>query len=226
MATVQQFINAAESEVGYTETPTGSNRTKFAAEAGHANGQKWCATFVCAIAKRTGVYVPNTASTRAMRNAFEAIGQTGDTPEPGAIAFFDFPNKSTGIEHVGIVKEVHSGGIITTIEGNTSSGSRGSQDNGGGVYLRVRPLNHVVAFGYPTFDYATTAIPKPTKANQVFIIRLCEGNKVVDNTQYVTDFVTRRPIADMWELDSLVARGLTTVDYDHRLAARIPVINA
>ena len=46
MATVEQYLDEAASELRTTESPPGSNRTEFASEAGHANGQPWCATFL------------------------------------------------------------------------------------------------------------------------------------------------------------------------------------
>jgi hypothetical protein len=166
MITHTAFLNAARSELGYTESPSGSNRTKFAAEAGHANGQPWCATFLVAIARRVGLRLPSeSAYTPAMANGFRSAGRWHSSPAPGDLAFFDFPGDSKArIQHVGIV-ESSTATTVTSIEGNTAPGTAGSQDNGGGVWRRTRPRSHVVGYGRPDFtvqedDMAITDIEK------------------------------------------------------------------
>lgn len=144
------MIEIARGDVGYRESPPGSNRTKFAEMAGHLNGQPWCATWVVSVARRAHVQLPSeSAYTPSMANAFRAAGLWDRTPHPNDIAFFDFPDSTTRIQHVGIV-ESSSDHYVTCIEGNTSQGTTGSQDNGGGVYRRTRPLAQVVGFGHLT----------------------------------------------------------------------------
>lgn len=149
--TADAVLAQARSEIGYTESPAGSNRTKFAGEAGHANGQPWCATFAVAMARRCGGAVGNeSAYTPSLYGSMRHVSD----PLPGDLAFFDFPDRVDRIQHVGIVV----GGdatSVTCVEGNTSSGSSGSQSNGGGVYLRTRSRRVVVGFGRP--DYAMSA---------------------------------------------------------------------
>jgi hypothetical protein len=158
MPTAQEFVAAAASENGYTESPAGSNMTKFAAEAGHPNGQPWCATFVVAIARRVGLKLPSeSAYTPTMFNGFKNTGQSAMYAEPGNVAFFDFPDSKNRIQHVGIVaSRPDTLGRFQCLEGNTSAGTAGSQDNGGGVYLRTRQLAHVVGFGRPAFAAPAT----------------------------------------------------------------------
>lgn len=150
--TAQDILKAAAKEIGYTESPSGSNRTKFAAEAGHANGQPWCATFIVAIARRCGLKLPSeSAYTPSMAEGFKRIGRFDKTPKAGSIAFFDFPDSKYRIQHVGIV-EGYAANHVTCIEGNTSSGPSGSQDNGGGVFRRVRSRGFVVGYGHPNYQ--------------------------------------------------------------------------
>jgi hypothetical protein len=161
MPTAQEFLAAAASEIGYVEAKT--NRTKFAAEAGHANGLPWCATFVVAIARRVGLKLPSESPyTPYMAGGFKDAGSwyggVYAGPRVGDLAFFDFPDSKNRIQHVGIVESVRGDEVIC-VEGNTSSGAAGPQDNGGGVYRRIRPLSYVVGFGRPTF----TAPPQPVK---------------------------------------------------------------
>lgn len=145
--TADCVIAQARSEVGYTESPPGSNRTKFAAEAGHANGQPWCATFMVAIARRCGGKVGNESAYTP--SLFESMAHPG-APAPGDLAFFDFPDSVHRIQHVGLVIAA-SGSSVTCIEGNTSAGAGGSQSNGGGVYERTRPRSLVAGFGRPNY---------------------------------------------------------------------------
>lgn len=170
MTTAQEFLAAAATEVGYTETPSGSNRTKFAAEAGHINGYAWCMTFLNAIAKRTGLDLPAgvaaTAYTPSAAGNFKRAGRWTLTPEVGAWVFFDFPDTVNRIQHVGVVEAIHPDGTITTIEGNTSFDSRGSQANGGAVARRRRTRASVVGYGLPLY---TQPAPAPVKPAHVIV---------------------------------------------------------
>lgn len=169
---VEAFLKAAASEVGRTESPAGSNRQPYAAEAGHLNGYPWCATFIVAMARRADVVLPSeSAYTPTMANGFRSIGRWHTTnPQPGDLVFFDFPDSKNRIQHVGIVEKVGQGGWIQTIEGNTSSGDGGSQDNGGGVYRRQR-RGYIVGYGRPQF-------PTPVQEDFPVLIRKGTGNRV------------------------------------------------
>lgn len=168
MTTPQEFIAAAAKWVGTTENPPGSNRQPFAPLAGHAQGHPWCASFVVAVARSVGLRLPSeSAYTPTMFNGFAATGSgfrpgKGVPITPGSIVFFDFPDSVHRIQHVGICTGV-SANYVTCIEGNTSPGVNGSQDNGGGVYLRTRPIAHVAGFGRPNFkEPVVPESPPPT----------------------------------------------------------------
>lgn len=174
VATRSAMIGAARAHLGYTEDPPGSNRTKFAEPAGHANGQPWCATFLVAVARSVGLQLPSeSAWTPSMAEAFKP-GSWHHTPKPGDLAFFNFG--SGIIRHVGLVVGTpnHS---VTCIEGNTSSSERGSQDNGGGVYTRTRPRAHVVGYGRP--NYTTTPTPSEEDDMTELRYRWPDGSVVV-----------------------------------------------
>ena len=50
-------------------------------------------------------------------------------------------------DHIGlVVSPPESGSAFHTVEGNTSSGSAGSQSNGDGVYQRTRYVSDVICF--------------------------------------------------------------------------------
>lgn len=154
MPTAERFVKHLLEFDGITEDPPGSNRNKFAAIAGHANGQLWCATFLVAGAREVGLKFPNdSAYTPTLADGFRKAGRwSADGPVRGDLAFIDFPNDAKNrIQHVAVVVEV-DGDSIRTIEGNTSSSNSGLQDNGGGVFRKRRPRKIVVGYGRPAFD--------------------------------------------------------------------------
>ena len=162
------FIQTAWGEVGYVEGPK-ENETKFGKEFG-ANYLPWCGSFVMWCAKKVGLVIPNVISTQAGAQSFQSRKRWQDaadaTPEPGDLAFFDFPGDGVDrISHIGIVIGVQAKkGIVHTIEGNTSGDSKGDQRNGGMVAFKTRrykkprklrlkrsePIT-IVGFGKPKF---------------------------------------------------------------------------
>lgn len=143
------LADVAAGQLGTTENPPGSNRNPYSEALGRP-AEPWCADFVVWCARQAGLVLPSeSAYTPAMAAGFQRTGAWTEVPAPGTVVFFDFPDSSTGIQHVGLVEAVNPDGSLTTIEGNTSSGEAGSQDNGGGVFRRRRPLRFVVGFGVP-----------------------------------------------------------------------------
>lgn len=156
------MLGIARKEIGTSESPRGSNCTKYT-NWYPMDGSPWCAMFVSWVLDRAGVEGYKHAYTPAGAEIFRKQGRffTSD-PKPGDIVYFDFPDSLPRIQHVGFVEKVPSAQTITTIEGNTSSGDAGSQDNGDGVYRRVRPVSYVVGYGRPEYN------GKPDKPEFVF----------------------------------------------------------
>lgn len=118
-------------------------------------GQSWCGLYCIVAWAAAGVALPkDTVSTvailgRARRgDGFHMIDPK--KAEPGDLVVMDF-DRSRGPEamHVGLARGPMVNGIIPTREGNTSSGSGGSQNNGGGIYDRTRPASVVVCVARP-----------------------------------------------------------------------------
>ena len=136
-------LDAARGELGNTESPAGSNRTKYGRWMG-LDGQPWCMSFVQWCYAQAGHPLPfRTGSCSALLNWYKANHPecVVTTPQPGDVIIYNFG-------HAGIVESV-SGGKITAIEGNTSPGDSGSQDNGGGVFRRTRSMSLVRAYIRP-----------------------------------------------------------------------------
>lgn len=164
MATREAFLAELDRWVGTTEDPPGSNCQPFSKQLGRPC-EYWCADYIAASAENVGLALPSaSAYTPTMADAFRRAGRWSHTPEPGAIGFVDFPGDNhTGIQHVWVVEAV-AAGLLRTVEGNTSSGEVGSQDNGGGVFRRTRPPAWVVGYGLPAFDTAP-----PTLGNGILL---------------------------------------------------------
>ena len=167
---VARLIQVAKSQVGYIEGPK-DNETKYGAYT-KANFQPWCGSFVNWCANEAGVKIPNTVYTPGGAAAFKKAnawidGDIAD-PEPGDIAYFDFPSDGVDrISHVGIVIEDNEDGTVWCIEGNTSSNKKGSQRNGGECCKQLRAYKKnkagvmvsIVGFGRPKFKVGGAAKP-------------------------------------------------------------------
>lgn len=148
-------LDRARKKIGVTEHPPGSNRGPIIDDwnksAGAPAGSFWCCSFVHAMYDREGFDLPGGASVQRVRQAAIKAGWIVRRPFRGDLACFDFhegDRYGPYGDHIGFVERVLAlrwsagkfTGYIQTIEGNTSSGVAGSQDNGGGVYRRRRWL--------------------------------------------------------------------------------------
>ena len=108
-----------------------------------AAGQYWC---FYSSAKDLGmpnksIPIYRTGSTVTMFNEAMKIGQKSNPyPIIDDLIFWRKPNEWKG--HVERIIEVLKAGWVKTVGFNTSSGTEGSQDDGGGVYFRKRNVNH------------------------------------------------------------------------------------
>jgi CHAP domain len=121
----QQIVRIAETQIGQTEQPPGSNESPViagyrTATAGAVPGAPWCAYFASWAARQAGEPLGSggegLGSVSQISSWAQSTGRAipngpGVTPQPGDLIVF-------GDEHVGIVKEVLPNGDIQTIEGN------------------------------------------------------------------------------------------------------------
>ena len=174
--TVGRFLEVAKSQIGYIEGPK-DNQTKYGAYT-KMNFQPWCGSYVNWCANEAGVKVPNTVYTPAGAAAFKKAGQWIDAqladPEPGDIAYFNFPGV-TGICHVGIVAKDNEDGTVICYEGNTTGdGKKGSQRNGGEAAKKLRAYKKnskgvmvsIVGFGRPKYKGAAKSTSKATESKK------------------------------------------------------------
>lgn len=155
MSKRNEFVALAHKQVGIKERRT--NRTKYGKWYG-MDGQPWCAMFVSWCADQVGIprtTIPKFAWTPSgyewfrRRGQGRRVGRTTTGLKPGDIVFYW--SRSTGrIGHVGIVYKVVSKTRVVTIEGNTSGG-RGVDPDGGGVFLKYRTASQIYSVGQPDF---------------------------------------------------------------------------
>ena len=141
-------VKWAASKVGTTEHPAYSNHVPFWNDVKPEwQGEPWCAAFVTDAWARQGVdlrkfvsnpyYCPSLEAWAKKLGVWQPAGKGWD-PRAGDISIM-----GRGIAtHTGLSAPAagsYSG--YRQIEGNTSPSSSGSQTNGNGVYIRVRPDN-------------------------------------------------------------------------------------
>ena len=143
------ILAAARKELGYRESPAGSNKTKYGAAYG-LNGNPWCAMFLWWLFRQCDAMelLPViTASCSALMRAARSKGcWVTENYRPGDLVIYDFPG-GAGTDHCGIVESVTGSGVIA-IEGNTSVGN---DSNGGIVMRRERSKSMIVGAVRPAY---------------------------------------------------------------------------
>lgn len=148
MATDKDVLAVARKELGYTESPPVSNRTKYGKWFG-LDGNPWCMMFIQWVFAKAGVELPEkTASCGAFMRAAQSAGRwvTGDY-HPGDVVIYDF-HGGAATDHCGIVTSVMPTGV-RAIEGNTSTSS---DANGGSVMERFRASKYIIGAYRPKYD--------------------------------------------------------------------------
>lgn len=159
---LSKVLEAARADLGYAESPPNSNRTKYG-EAYGMNGVPWCVMALWYWFRESGERMAffgggKTASCGTLLRWYREQGLTipVEDVQVGDIVLMNFHGKSDP-EHCGLVVDVPARGLTNkpdfyTIEGNTSSGVYGSQDNGGCVAKKMRYGYQVVGVCRPQYQ--------------------------------------------------------------------------
>ena len=149
MARATDILAIARAELCYTESPAGSNRTKYGAWYG-LDGQPWCMMFIQWVFAQAGAALPvKTASCSALMSYAQAHGQWVTSGyRAGDIVILDIPGNTVNTDHCGLVVTPLTTGV-RTIEGNTGTGN---DANGGEVMGRTRPTSWIVGAYRPSYD--------------------------------------------------------------------------
>jgi len=145
--TRERILEAAAAEVGTTEAPPDSNRTKYGKWFG-LDGVPWCAIFVSWCYAQAGRPIPaigypkGFAGCQSAAAFFRKKGLIVTDPRPGDIVLFDW-NSDGRYDHTGIYVADTPGkpGRFHTLEGNTAVGN---DSNGGRVMRRIRDRKYAI----------------------------------------------------------------------------------
>lgn len=168
MGTVSELLRIARQELGSTESPAGSNRTKYGKWMG-LDGQPWCMSFVQWCFDQAGIPLPEkTGSCGALMRAAQAAGcWVKANFRPGDVVIYDFSGRQKTTQHCGIVTCDLPDYGVEAIEGNTSQGG-GSQDNGGMVCCKNRHAKYIIGAVRPGFE------PEKKEEDSMVIYRTLE----------------------------------------------------
>lgn len=179
MATANDVLKVAASQIGVKETPSGSNHVKYNTEyygsEVRGSAYPWCCVFVWWVFKHAGAsklfydgkkvaYCPNVVNWAKRAGLWLSAKEK---PKPGDIILYA---KGNGVAcHIGVVEKRISASYVQTIEGNTSTSSN---DNGGAVMRRKRGYGsssgwHILGFVRPKYGTGTTTASKPASSKPV-----------------------------------------------------------
>jgi hypothetical protein len=139
-----KILELALKEIGYSETPPNSNKTKYGEWFGF-DGVPWCGIFVSWCYYLAGYPLRHLGFEKGFAGCQTAVAYfkknnmiTTD-PQPGDIVFFDW-NGDGRFDHTGIFV-CWNGNNFFDVEGNTSLTN---QSNGGQVMKRERDPKHAI----------------------------------------------------------------------------------
>lgn len=138
-------IEVAEKEIGITESPKNSNKTKYGKWFG-LDSVPWCAMFVSWCYAQAGRQLPKIGFAKGFAGCqtgyayFKKNNWFTETPQEGDIVLFDW-NGDGRYDHTGLFVKWIDAVHFQTIEGNTSLTN---QSNGGEVMRRVRANKNVL----------------------------------------------------------------------------------
>lgn len=151
-----QVLRVARSQLGYHESPAGSNRNKYSDYWNHPP-EPWCADWACwVLEKADALDVPMSAYTPTLHQYYADRNRADRGPRVGALVFFEFPGMGR-ISHVGIVEAILNDGGLVVLEGNTDEAGGRT----GGKVMRHERRAYIAGYGYPKYRKDTDA-PYPT----------------------------------------------------------------
>lgn len=165
----RKVLAIAAGEVGYSRWSDPKRGTKYARETQPvlwpndkwllASGVAYCDIFVTWVFWKAGCLniLPGKQSYNVNYRASHGGHVSKSQAKPGDVLVFDWNMSTKRANHVGILEKRLSSGNFQTIEGNTTTGSRGSQSNGGRVARRVRKPSQVRYVIRPNWKAAPAA---------------------------------------------------------------------
>ena len=151
----KRAVKIAAKDIGYRESPPGSNGTKFG-KRWKQDGVPWCGMAVASWWADAGFkiprelalqidYVPQLIALATQKKHRLSLIHKSRVRAGDAVCY-DFPTPDGVADHVGVFEKWidKKAGTFYAIEGNTSKA--GSQSNGGEVLRQRRSMSNVIAF--------------------------------------------------------------------------------
>lgn len=166
----RKVLAIAAGEVGYSRWNDPKRGTKYARETQPtlwpndkwllASGVAYCDIFVTWVFWKAGCLniLPGKQSYNVNYRASHGGHVSKAQAQPGDVLVFDWDMSTKRANHVGILEKVLTSGNFQCIEGNTSTGSKGSQSNGGRVARRVRRPSQVRYVIRPNWKAAPASV--------------------------------------------------------------------
>lgn len=147
MTSAKSVLNIEASQIGYQDN---SGARYWSVLKPGWTGQPWCATFQQWANKKAGAaWIPGDYYCPSIENEARRRGDWLDnsrvgSARPGDLILFHFGHPEA--IHIERVERVLDNGYVQTIGGNTSNGNGGSQNNGRGVWRRIRHISQARGF--------------------------------------------------------------------------------
>lgn len=186
---LSKVVEVATLELGVTENPPGSNCVKYndAYYGQNVSGSAypWCVTFLWWVFREAGERMAffgggRTASCGTLLRWYREQGLTVPVGEvkKGDVVILNFSGTQE-TQHCGYVIE-RVGNTIKTVEGNTSPGEEGSQDNGGCVAKKTRFPYQIVDVCRPQYKEEEKPADDITGRWSEADIRWCIANGLME----------------------------------------------
>lgn len=218
---LSKVLETARGELGVTESPPNSNRVKYWDDYDKSfQGQPWCVAFLWWVFQQAGERMAffgggKTASCGMLLRWYREQGLTVPVSEvqAGDIVILNF-HGTQDTEHCGLVvdlpiEEPYGFVYVETIEGNTSPGYEGSQDNGGCVALKRRTPGKIVGICRPQYQPEPVTVDDITGHWAEKAIRRCVARGLLkgypDGSFHPDKPVTRAELAAV--LDRMMTEG-------------------
>jgi hypothetical protein len=140
------IVETALLEIGETEVPANSNKTKYGRWFG-LDGVHWCGIFVSYVYAKSGHTLKGVGFSKGFAGCQTAVAyyrkhdKIVTDPQAGDIVFFDW-NGDGRHDHTGIFEKwADAGHLFYSIEGNTGIGN---DSNGGSVMRRKRSVTQAI----------------------------------------------------------------------------------
>ncbi len=237
--TRDKVLQTAHTELGITESPAGSNKSKYGKWYGAGlDGQKWCAMFVSWVFHHAGLPLGHIQSKNGIHhcqsahNYYKAKGKMTSNPQPGDIVIYDWSGDGHA-DHIGIFKKWMDSAktVLEAYEGNTS---QGNDSDGGKVMLRKRSRNLVKSFLNPgvytdgDVTVVETALTIGSRGSEVTIVQHClyelgyaievDGWFGQQTAGFVKDFQQQNLMTVTGSVDTVTKGALQEAATDRKIA--------